>query len=544
MSAASVPAPRGLRHTFVRVGPATLVVQSMSFASSVALATQLGPSTQTDAYYLALSVPALAYAVWIAALRLGGVPALTEIAHHRSPEEFRRSCREVLSATAVAATLISLLVITIMIVVLPVASGGSPRLHTLTRLFMVELSPYMVTGALMGVLGAVLGVRGKFAITTLALGFEPGLKAVLLILFHGRLGAQALVIGSVVGNCCAVMLLWAVLWRDGVQLTLGRFRGSPVVRNVVKVSAPLLISQSVLQFNPLIDRAFAAGLGPGSVTVFELGLRVFLAPVTLLVATLTAPLAATWSARFEERGWQAVTASFTRVIVTIFLLVPPLVALGIVLGKQLIGLMYSSHAYSAAAIGKTASVFAMLLAGLLPMMLIPAFATLFIVQRETVFPMKVGIANCILNAVLDFVLRGPLGLAGIALSTSITLTVLCGVYAWAAKRRWGLGSASRTVWKPAALSFVSAGVIGAVSLLVLGITGPYTSAPVQLAAIGCIGGLGLLAQWGVMTVGAVYGIGADGVDIPGLKRMRMLLRHAADGQSAVATAGRRAAEGR
>ncbi len=515
----------------------------MSFGSSVALATLLGPSTKTDAYYLALSVQALAYAVLLAAVRLGGIPALTEIAHNRSPEEFRRSCREVLSATAVAAILMSVLVTAVMIVVLP-AAGGSSQLHTLTRLYMVELSPYAVTGALIGVLGAILAVRGRFAISTLVLLFEPGLKTVLLILFHGRLGAQALVIGSVVGNFCAVVLLWAMLWREGVQLTFARFRGSPVVRNVLKVSAPLLVSQSVLQFNPVIDRMFASGLGAGSVTVFELGFRVFTAPVTVLAATITAPLAATWSARFEESGWQAVTKSFTRVIVAIFLLVPPLVALGIVLGKELIELMYSSHAYPPAALDKTASVFAMLLAGLLPLMLIPPLATLFIVRRETVFPMKVGIANCILNAVLDLVLRGPLGVAGIALSTSVTLAILCGVYAWAANRRWGLGPARRAVLKPAALSLTSAVVIGAASLLVVGITGPYTSRLVQLCAIACIGGLGLLAQWGVMAVGAVYGTGADMLDIPGLRRMRMLLRHAAKGQPVVASARRGAAEGR
>ena len=75
MSAESLRAPRGLGQTFLRVGPATLLVALMSFGSSVALATLLGPSTQTDAYYLALSVPALAYAVLLAAVRLGGIPA-------------------------------------------------------------------------------------------------------------------------------------------------------------------------------------------------------------------------------------------------------------------------------------------------------------------------------------------------------------------------------------------------------------------------------------------------------------------------------------
>jgi hypothetical protein len=134
--------------------------------------------------------------------------------------------------------------------------------------------------------------------------------------------------------------------------------------------------------------------------------------------------------------------------------------------------------------------------------------------------------------------------AGIALSTSITLAILCGVYAWGANRRWGLGLVGRAVWKPAVLSLTSAGAIAAASSLVVAMTGPYTSRLVQLCAIACIGSLCLIVQWGVMTVGAVYGTGADMLDIPGLRRVRMVLGHAADGQPQVASAGRGAAESR
>lgn len=537
MSSRSVQAPGGLRQTFVRVGPATVLAQVMSFGSSIALATLLGPSTQTDAYYLALSVPALAYGVLIAAARLGGIPALTEIAHNRSAQRFERACREVVSATLVASVLLSVAITAVMSAVLPAVAGGSARLHELTREFMLELSPYAVTGALIGVLGAILAVRGRFAISMLVLVFEPALKTVLLILFHRQLGAQALVIGSVVGNLAAAVLLWAILWRDGVPLHFERFRQSPVVRNVLKISVPLLVGQSVIQFNPVIDRTFAAPLGAGSVTEFELGVRLFTAPASLLAATLAAPLAATWAARLERGGWEAVTASLQRVMIAVTLLVPPLVAVGIVLRRQAIGLAYASHAYSNAAIGRTASVFAMLLLGLLPQLLIPTLATLFIIRRETIFPMKVGIANCVLNAVLDWALRGPLGVGGIALSTSLTLAILCAVYAWAANRRWGLGAAGRAVWGPAALFLSSAGAIGVASYLVLTATGPYGSRWLELLAITSIGGVALLCYWAVVTVGAAFGTGGNSLQLPGVARARMLLGRAAGAQPPLTSAG-------
>ena len=51
---------RSLSGVVAKVAPATLMVQAFSFVSSVALASVLGATYRTDAYYLALSVPMLA----------------------------------------------------------------------------------------------------------------------------------------------------------------------------------------------------------------------------------------------------------------------------------------------------------------------------------------------------------------------------------------------------------------------------------------------------------------------------------------------------
>jgi peptidoglycan biosynthesis protein MviN/MurJ (putative lipid II flippase) len=88
------------------------------------------------------------------------------------------------------------------------------------------------------------------------------------------------------------------------------------------------------------------------------------------------------------------------------------------------------------ALHHTADVFGMLLLGLPAQVLVVVLATLFIVRRDSVFPMKIAIANVVLNVGLNFALRPGLGVTGIALSTTLTLTILCGVYVVVAQRRW------------------------------------------------------------------------------------------------------------
>lgn len=179
----------------------------------------------------------------------------------------------------------------------------------------------------------------------------------------------------------------------------------------------------------------AGGLKAGSVTGLELGLR--LVPSGIFVALLVAPLTATWSARKADGGWTALQESIARSLSAAAVIVPPIVVLGIILRHQLVTLAFHGGAYSEWAAAQTSAVFGMALLGLPALVVSVIFTTLFIVQRETLVPMKIGFANVVLNVGLNFAFRPFLGVAGIALSTSLTYGILNVAQATAARRRWG-----------------------------------------------------------------------------------------------------------
>lgn len=486
MPAVAVPR-QTLRKTLASVAPASLLMQLLSFGSSMIMAMQLGARTSTDAYYLALSVPVLVYAVLMAALRLGGIPGLTAVANTGDDASLSRAASELVSATTIAALLLSILLTMAMMAVLPAAAGGSARLDALIREYLAELFPYAVTGAMIGGIGAALAVRGSFVPATLVLGFEPVVKSVLVLLFRQQLGVQALVIGNLAGNFVAVVVLWAVLSRRNVTLRPRPFWSSRVVRSVFMLSAPLVVSQSLLQLNPLIDRTTAAAVGPGRVTMFDLGVRLFSGPMTLLAGTFIAPLAANWSAKLNADGWQSVTDSFGRGIAAVVAIVPPLVVAGVFARHDLVELAYASHAYTPRAVDATANVFGALLVGMVPQIMIVPLSTLFVIRGDTIFPMKVGIVNCALNALLDLALRFPFGITGIAVSTAITMIVLCGVYVREARKRWGRLGFTRAR-RLASRSAASCVLIAAASLLLRQIlhSGSRWSALLAVSALGVV----------------------------------------------------------
>jgi putative peptidoglycan lipid II flippase len=480
---------RSLWGVAAQLVPATLGVQALSLVSSIALAHKLGATDGTDAYFLALSIPVVVYAILLAGIRLGAIPSLTTLARER-PADVSRAASEIVSSVFAAALALSLVAQLLALIALPAVIGGSAHLHHVARLMIVELVPYGVTGALAGVFGAILAVRGRFALAVLVMGIEPVVKTLLVVTTSHALGAQSQVIGNIAGSALAVLVLWRSVERQGVRVRPVMVLRTRVVRDVLKVSLPLVIAQTVLQVNPLIDRATASGISHGSVTVLELGLRLYAAPMLLLSGCLLAPLAATWSARLAEHGFEAVQASCIRAIKTLTLVLPPVLVVGVVLRHQIVGVVYSGGAYSHSAVAGTASVMGMLLLALPAQVLIMALATLFVIHRDTVFPMKIAIANVVLNLGLDVALRGPMGVAGIALSTTLTVTLLGAAYVWGSRRRWGdLGL--RRLRRPAALAGLSAAVTGTALVM---LTRAVPASTGRLAALGVIAGAALLAM--------------------------------------------------
>jgi putative peptidoglycan lipid II flippase len=209
---------------------------------------------------------------------------------------------------------------------------------------------------------------------------------------------------------------------------------------------------------------------------------------------------ATWSARKVEGGWPAIQESMRKALLSAAVIVLPLVAIGIVLRDQLVTLAFQGGAYSNQDVSDTSAVFGAALAGLPFIVLSLIFSVLFVVQKETIVPMKLGFLNVTLNLGLNLVFRPLFGVAGIALSTSLTYAIINVAQASAARRRWGS-------FLPKSGMTSVAGVIGAVvlasaaaELLLLQL--PSTDTRLEaVPVIAAVGGAGLLTYAAALLVG-------------------------------------------
>lgn len=440
MTAATARAPvaeRSLGRIMRGVAPAGLFVQFCSFASSIAFAHVLGATASTDGYYLGITVPVLAFGLFVGSVRQGAIPVLTDVDTTAGRAAFTTAAGELLRGVIVASSVVTLVAVATAWVLAPVVAHG--RVLHVTRLVMLEMLPYGVSGAAVGVLGALLAVRGVFVLPVAVIAGESLLKVALLLTFGHALGVQALVLGNLGGSVLAIVLLTGLLRRKGVHLSLRGGIDSAFVRSALALSAPVLVSLSVLQVNPLIDRTMASALGAGKVTALELGLRLYLIPAGLVVSLLISPITATWAARYAAGGRAALESSLVEALRGTLTWVPPLAVAGVAVRREVVYALFAGGAYPVSALHDTASVLGMILLSLPAQALTVVFATLYVVQKNTRFPMKIAFVNVLLNVGLNFALRWRFGVAGIALSTTLTYTVLVSVYLVATVRAWGIG---------------------------------------------------------------------------------------------------------
>ena len=107
----------------------------------------------------------------------------------------------------------------------------------------------------------------------------------------------------------------------------------------------------------------------------------------------------------------------------------------VLLAHPIIAVLFERGAFTITDTQQTAKALVVFAFGLPAYMMTKALSTFFYARSDTTTPVKIAIVGVILNAVLALALMKPLGFAGIALATTITVWVNACQYIWRLKRQ-------------------------------------------------------------------------------------------------------------
>ncbi|HEV2388731.1 MAG TPA: murein biosynthesis integral membrane protein MurJ [Candidatus Acidoferrales bacterium] len=403
-----------------------LASRFLGFLREWTVAHQVGSNATTDAYYVAFTLPDfLNYLVAGGSLSLTFIPVFAKYLAEDREEEGWRVFSTVVTFMGLV---LAVLVIVAEIYALPLTRLIAPGFPANERELAVHLTRMMLPAQVCfyvgGILMAVQYVRGQFLVPSLA----PIVYNVAIILggilLAPRIGIAGFAVGVVAGAVAGNLLLqvWGARRahaRYGPRLDLGH----PGFLLFLKLSVPIMLALSLTFTDDWLIRWFASYLRPASITWLQYAKTLMRVPLGIVGQAIGVASFPVLAQLYSEKKYDDLNRLLNHTLKALMLLLVPIAALTIAQSSPLVHLVFSHTRLREFDLEATAQTLAVFSLGLAAWGAQNLLARGFYATRDTITPAVVGTAFTLLNLPLYWFLVRRSQHLGLALASSIGISV-------------------------------------------------------------------------------------------------------------------------
>ncbi len=422
---------RGAARAAVLLTVAGLAGQVFTLVRELFVADKVGVSPDLDALLVAAVGP-----VMLAGLLASGTSAALVPSYLGTVARDGRGPADRLLGATIAWTIIIGAALTVLLVAgagVAVAIAG-PGLDPAAREagigYVPILAPTLLLYALGSLLAATFQIHDRMRYIALAWMAGPIASVVVTVLLWDQMDLSALAWGMTIQQLVIVLVLVVTGARFGLIPRLGLRADRAESRRFLGHAAPLTVSASVLQFNLLTDRAVATLIAPGAVSALRYAEGVIRIPMNAIVPAWNAaiyPALVRASLLTDSQSFADAAAGALRYILAIFV---PLSVATAAMAPVIVDLAYVRGAFDQHAAMLTSAA----LVGFAPLLVLTMMQAVLTgahnARQRGMFLLAMGILNAVLNLVFNVSLGLLVGVAGVALSTSLTMGIIEFIKAW------------------------------------------------------------------------------------------------------------------
>lgn len=407
------------------IGSITLFVKLVATGKELYVASLFGVSDALDAFLIAFMLPSFSIAVLGGAFQAAFVPAWVQSRERDGVDAANRLASNATALSAgmlVAFTLILGFCFPLLEPI--VASGFAPAKLELTRKLFYGLLPVIAAGGIASLWGSVLNAGERFVLVGLIPLATP-VVVISLLVARPETDPMTLVAGTVAGAMIELVLLAITLRRHGIPV-LPRWHGlDEPTRAAVRQYLPMVAGSLLMATTTVVDQSMAAMLGPGAVSALSYGNKIIGFVVGIAAVAIGTAVLPSFSAMVSRAEWSQVRRTMRFYSLVIAGCTVPL-TIGLALfSEPIVRILFERGAFSAAdtvLVGGVQRCFVLqlpfYLLGILGVRMLSALKKNHVIST-------VAVINVILNVVLNLIFSRYLGVAGIALSTSVVYAVSC-----------------------------------------------------------------------------------------------------------------------
>lgn len=405
------------------IAVASAAVKAAALVKTFLIAWRMGTGGVLDAYYIAVLVITFATTVTAGSLSFVVIPTFVRV-----HEQGGRPAAQKLF-TAITALAVGLLVLTAIVVVtagplyLPlVAAGFDPDKRVLTFGFICATVVAIPLSGMASIYGSILIASERFLVASLASILNPT-AFVLLLVLNVMGSASILAVAMVVGAALECFALGIAVKRQGFKL-LPRWRGFTTDLREIGGQFSFRAAVHLLRSGSNVaNQSMAARLASGSVAALNYGTTIVMGVRGLIGSALGFAVAPFFSRLVALKDWKEQEHLLKRYLVAIFLLTVPVTILLFVFSEPLIRALYQRGSFTASDTLLVAQIQALYVLQLPFAIAHNLLARLMSALLKSNVTMWVAGASLIMNVALNVLFIRKIGVAGVALATSLTLAV-------------------------------------------------------------------------------------------------------------------------
>lgn len=400
------------------------------FARLLFISRTFGTGSDADAFTAANQLPELFYVLVAGgALSAALIPVYSQYLHHKEPAQAKQSSD--LASTTMTLVIIALILICGLCALFSPAitthilvPNFTPEKQLMTAQLMRVILLNTILFGISGVISSLLNAHQHFILPAAApialdIGYLIG-----IFLLVPTFGVFGLAWGTVIGALLHIAIQLPGLWHYRLILRPRLALGMQGVHQIIRLMGPRLVMLGAIQLADIFIIRVASSLPEGAVSAYFYAYSLMQLPETLFGTAIAIVVFPTLSELFNKKQLHKMKALAMQTLRIIWLLTIPSAALLILIGRPTISLILEGGQFDA---DSTTLVYRVLL---FFSFRIVAEATLEIVarllyaQHNTLTPMYAYLVWLLVNVVFVYLLFEPMGIAGIALASTIAFVIL------------------------------------------------------------------------------------------------------------------------
>ncbi len=255
-------------------------------------------------------------------------------------------------------------------------------------------------------------------------GFIMNFVVITSIIVSAQTNPIVLAYGLVIASIAQVLMTYFVARsKSGYRFKPGINLKDRYLKPMVIMALPIIFGSSIGQINAVIDGSFASSLGEGAESTLNYASKISGAVYGLFVSSITTVMYPTIIRQAASGKIEDLKTTIVKTLNTISIIMVPATVGLMVLAIPIVTFFHGRGKMNDTAIALVAYVLIFTSVGLIAMSLKDVMVRAFYSLHDSMTPVLSGIVAVVVNVFFNFVLTPSMGVAGLALASSISAII-------------------------------------------------------------------------------------------------------------------------